>query len=129
MATPVFAFERTSVSLGKPTEMFDWPQGLVVNGNVYYVMDGTTIKQIEYGKIKTNYSLFKLKPLLPAKLRTDEVIRSFRLANMEYWKGKIVVSGLLFLNLEDEEIYVIDSARKHFRSKREGTGPYIYSVV
>lgn len=91
--------------LGAATEQYDWPQGLVAANGGAYVMDGTIIKFVKGKKVQQVYGLSSLQPELTKKgLNGFNLVRSFRMAQMEYAGGQLYVSGLLFDNREDEKI-------------------------
>ncbi|MGE7274390.1 hypothetical protein ACQKK5_23370 [Brevibacillus panacihumi] len=94
----------STTSIGPAKEQFDWPQGLTVVGDTYYVLDGNDIRAGKLGKWETVFNMGSLKPLLPYELQNDMVIRSFRLAEMKHKEGALYVSGLLYKDRQGENV-------------------------
>ncbi|WP_181438648.1 copper amine oxidase N-terminal domain-containing protein [Paenibacillus sambharensis] len=92
-------------SLGPPSETYDWIQGFTIGAHqTTYAMDGIKIKARKDGKERVYFSLKNLAPKLEEYgLNDPATIHSFRLSDMQERDGRLYVSGLLFLNKENEQ--------------------------
>ncbi|WP_209809572.1 copper amine oxidase N-terminal domain-containing protein [Ammoniphilus resinae] len=108
MSSPIYAKTEQVISLGKPDQPWDWPQGLAAENGVIYVLDGDSIKEIKDDQQRIFYDLYHLKTLLPGYLQSDAVIRSFRLATIDYYNDELYLSGLIFRNRQDEGLTATD---------------------
>ncbi|GAA0136231.1 hypothetical protein YSY43_30720 [Paenibacillus sp. YSY-4.3] len=98
-----------AVKLNQPNEQYGYAQGMTVNGQEMYVMDGTIIQKLEGKQFKEYFNLQKMSKQFEkeiAGLGSEEAIHSFRLSQMTFYKNELYVSGLMFINLEDQKLYL-----------------------
>lgn len=99
----VIEIKHQSYELGAPAGQYDYIQGITVDNDTIYSLDGTTFKAMKHGAIKEYYDLYELMPQLQEHgFHEEEIIHTFKLTYMDKINNKLYAIGFLFDYMEDE---------------------------